>query len=258
MFEKKCAAPPQRLGDLARASTNENERAALSSLRCPSGAPLKYRTSRPPLASLMTKLALGSEQLWVCDHVLSCTRCNAEVVAAFSRPGDQSPPGNVHVRSKPRPDRYVLQHVVLPRAVFSNPSDTIRRLIDDGPQFGDQLYDLGCRQLRMVPSAKGAISKTHRLNPSSRPLAVAIEFEPPRSGGEAYFALVALKSANDAPNYYLCERTMTLTEGTVGAAGMLSGWFAGDTGEPDVRASFGGMSRVDLHYFVEAALMQLN
>jgi hypothetical protein len=110
----------------------------------------------------------------------------------------------------------------------------------------------------MAPTAKGAISNTHRLDLSRRPLAVAIEFEPPRSGGEAYFALIALKSANDAPDYFLCERTLTQSEAPVGPAAMLSAWIGGESGEPDTRVNFGEMSRVDLNYFVEAALMQSN
>ena len=131
MFEpKKCATPPARLDRIFSASDNDGERRAIAALRCPSGAPLKYVTSRPPNCGALAAATMSDKELWMHDHVMTCTRCGAQSVATFSRPGDQPPPSGVAVRSQPRPERYLVQHRLLPYALFSNPSTIISRLTD--------------------------------------------------------------------------------------------------------------------------------
>ncbi len=250
---RKCAEPPARLDGVVSVSDDGGEKRALAGLRCASGAALKYVASRPPSSKALAEATMSGKQLWMHDHAVICARCGAESVVTFARPGDQPPPSSVSVRSKSRADRYLVQHMLLPHAIFANPSDTLRRLIQEGVTFGNHLHDIGLRQLRMKGSGP-PIQSTTTISSERFALVVAIEFTPPRAPGEAYYALAALKQGNDAPAYYLCERTGGYEDASIGAAAMLCSWSAGADNKPDAHLNFGELSQVDYGCFVEAAL----
>jgi hypothetical protein len=147
--------------------------------------------------------------------------------------------------------------MALPQAIFSNPSATLRRLIEDGVRFGDHLHDIACRQVH-ANGIGSPIQRTQEVRIDRLAVAVAIEFAEPRAPGEAYYAFAALRHANDAPIYYLCERTFGKEDAPIGTAAMLCAWSADADNKPGSHLNFGNLSRVDLAYFIEATLAHID
>jgi hypothetical protein len=250
----KCAAPPARLKRTISVSDDDRERRAVAALRCPRGARLKHLKSRPPSCKALAEAAKEGRHLWMHDHVVVCTRCGADSVATFARPGDQPPPSGFAVRSKPRPERYLVQYVLLPLEIFSYPSETLRLLLEDRVAFGERLHHTACRQLRINEDGGPPIRDAMQIETDRFAIAVAIEFATPRAPGEAYYALATREHANDAPTYYICERSGDDSDTPIGSTAMLCSLSADAKNKPDVLIKFGELSQVDLQCFVDAAL----
>jgi hypothetical protein len=251
---RKCAVPPARQKRTFSASDNDGERRAIAALRCPSGARLKYVTSRPPSCKALADATKAGRQLWMHDNVVICTRCGADSVATFSRSGDQPPPNGVAVRSQPRPERYLVQYALLPLAIFDNPSVTLKRLLEGDVAFGVRLHAKACRELRIKQNSDPPIESATQIKTDRFAIAVAIEFAVPRAPGEAYYALAALKGASDTPVYYVCERSSDYSDAPIGSAAMLCSLIAGVDKKPDMNLKFCELSQVDFRYFIDAAL----
>lgn len=250
---KRCDPAPEVTGPTTTVADQGAEQRLIASAKCPSGAKLRYSRSRPPLAQRLADLAFTREQLWLHDHVLVCERCGAEVMLECSRQATgQSAPSGVAVRSKPRLDRYLLQHKLLPYAIFSNPSDSIRRMVADGPRFAAGLLKIAQQDQGLPHDGIAPVKRTMELPPNFGRLGVAVEFEDPRAPGETYFGAAVLADANDAPQYFVCERSIQDADGPVTRSAMFCAWTCSPAGETEQHLNFGEMPTVEFADFLIA------
>jgi hypothetical protein len=249
---KKCNPPPDRLPDMPVARTDAEEVKYLKALKCPSGANLRYTKSRPPIDTALMERGWSPEEVWLQDHIVICERCGVETAVCSARSGDQEPSSGVAVRSKPRPDRYLIAHRLIPIALFSHPSGTIRRLMGDGVAFGRELHEIAGMELKPQPRPASPITKSWRLPEDRFGLAAVVEFETPRAPGEVYYALAALSDGNASPVYYVCERSTSMENATMHYTAMLCGWTGTPAGKLIKHLNFGDLAEVGLKQFVDA------
>jgi len=250
---KRCDSVPQVLGAPVTLPDQNAEQRLIGAAKCPSGAKLRYSRSRPPRIPRMVELAFTREQLWLHDHVLVCERCGAETVIECSRQAAGLPaPSGVAVRSKARIDRYLLQHKLLPYAIFSNPSDAIRRMVVSGPGFASSLLRIAQQDQQLPNDGIVPVKRTMELPQNFGRLGVAIEFEDPRAPGEAYFAVAVLANANEAPQYFVCERSISDGDGPIGRSAMFCAWTCSPSGETERHLNFGEMPAAEFADFLIA------
>lgn len=248
---KRCDPAPGVMGPPVRLADQATEQRLIASAKCPSGAKLRYLRSRPPTSKRLVDLAFTRDQLWLHDHVLVCERCGAETIIECSRQAAaQAAPSGVAVRSKARLDRYLLQHKLLPYAIFSNPSDAIRRMVADGPRFAAGLLKIAQQDQGLAHDGVAPVKRTMELPSNFGRLGVAVEFEDPRAPGEAYFGAAVLADANDAPQYFVCERSIPNEDGPVTRSAMFCAWTCSPAGETEQHLNFGEMPNVEFADFL--------
>jgi hypothetical protein len=139
---------------------------------------------------------------------------------------------------------------VLPYAIFSNPSESIRRIIEDGPRFARALLIVAQQDQQLSSDGIDPVRRTMALPRNFGRLGVAIEFEEPRAPGEAYFAAAILSNGNDAPQYFVGERSIDESAERMGRSAMFCGWHCSPAGETQRHYNMGPMPIVELADFL--------
>lgn len=248
--QKKCRPPPSRLSVELHSTTDADEVAKLSKLRCPSGTPLHHIRSQAPSVDRLKQHVL-TDDVWLCDHVLACSECGAEIAVTSTRPGDLPSPNNSAFKSKPRADVYIVQHKLLPISLFRYPDRTLGELIEEPTIFGQSLLKEARIAIGANSGANDPILHSDHLSLFPNVETVLVAFSLPRAMGEAYFALAGYDRRTSKAYYFVSERTVPSESPHSRHRAVLGRWTTkGGESTPSIRFNMGNLPSVDDEAFV--------
>jgi hypothetical protein len=181
------------------------------------------------------------EPLWYHTAVLECARCGRRDAVTFAVPDTDAPPPDVAVRSRPRDDVYIFQHLDL-RDLFFEETDDFFERFQEGPYA-------------FRPPAD-APPGTPELNMRVTPLplrgtvrSVVLQFDTPRAPTECYAAVAAETEARKLV-WFTSERTLRYDTREPAAA--FCGWMPGQNkGDAPAHAYIATLPSTDPEVFLD-------
>lgn len=201
--KKKCDAGPV-FKDIIFASSDEQERAALANLMCPSKAKMIPGDATGPSAAALVTASQQNDAVWLHGRKLECERCKKTSFATVARPAGA---GLLHpsaVRAKARPDFYALQHALLPEWFLKSPENAIKVLSNMFEEWQSvTMKRIGDLVERTAGDPMPMTNVQAVSTPGETP-AILIDFMPPCAPVEAHYALLV---GGNSPRFFLSEKT---------------------------------------------------
>lgn len=201
--KKKCDAGPV-FKDIIFASSDEQERAALAKLVCPSKAQMIAGEAMPPSAAALVTASQQKDAVWLHGRKLECERCKKTSFVTVARPAGSGLLNSAAIRAKARPDFYALQHALLPEWFLKNPDNAIKVL-------SNILQDWQATTMKqigeLVERTAGdpmPITNVQVVTTPGETTSLLIDFMTPCAPIEAHYALLV---GGNAPRFFLSEKT---------------------------------------------------
>lgn len=254
---KRCPQPAlQQLGML-KVTGDLEERSKIQKLKCPKGFRLTYLKTRSPSSSEFRRLGI-SDDVWVQEHVLTCNECNSEICVATARPGNLPAPSQSAVKSKPRADIYLVQHRLLPFALFHQPANLIGQLVESPVECGQAFLEAARNVSPTRSDTNNPLLHTERLDLLPDVETILITFSLPRAIGEGYFGMACFDRRKRNPQYFISERSVGLEPSESRHRAILGGWTPiGGNKNPDTHLNMGDLPDVSEETFTIAVKQRL-